>query len=217
MKAVIFDMDGVILDSELHWKKAELTLFRKLLPKWTKSDQQTILGLNVHDTFRKLANDYGLVLNHLDFIKRVEGIALEVYRKKANLLPGFLEVIQVLKNKKIPIALASSSLREWIDIALSRFNIKAYFDLVVSDEDLDVPGKPAPDIYIHTAKLLNVKPSDCVVIEDSKNGVMSAKNAGMYCIGLRNGFNNKQDLSKSDLEVEGFKNLNNDKFFNLFK
>ena len=217
MKAVIFDMDGVIMDSELHWKKAELTLFKKLLPKWTKADQQTILGLNVHDTFRKLSNDYGLTLNHMDFLKRVEGIALEVYRKRANLMPGFIDVIQNLKNKKIPVALASSSLREWIDIGLSRFNIKPYFDLIVSNEDLDVPGKPAPAIYLHTAKLLNVKPSDCVVIEDSKNGVMSAKNAGMYCIGFRNGFNNKQDLSKSDLEVEGFKNLNNDKFFNLFK
>jgi HAD superfamily hydrolase (TIGR01509 family) len=217
MKAIIFDMDGVILDSEFHWKKAELTLFQKLLPSWTKADQQKIMGLNVHDTYRKLANDYGLSLAHMEFLSRVEGIALEVYRKKADLMPDFVEFIKNIKSKKIPTALASSSLRQWIDIALKRFEIEMYFDFVVSNEDLDVPGKPAPDIYLYTAKKLGIKPADCLVIEDSKNGVMAAKAAGMYCVGFRNGFNKKQDLSSADVEIEGFKNMNNDKFFQLFR
>ena len=217
MKAIIFDMDGVILDSELHWKKAELTLFNKLLPKWTKSDQQKIIGLNVHDTYRILANDYGLLLSHTEFIKKVEGIALEVYRKKAELIPEFIDVIKKLKNKKIPIGLASSSLREWIDIVMSRFELARFFDITVSIEDLDMPGKPAPDIYLHTAKKLNIPPHDCVVIEDSSHGVTSAKSASMYCVGLRNGFNKKQDLSLADIEVKGFKYLNDSNFFSLFK
>lgn len=217
MKSVIFDMDGVILDSEIHWKKAELTLFNKILPSWTKEDQQKIIGRNINDTYRILANDYGLVLSHEKFIERVRGVALQVYRSKANLIPDFLDFIQNIKSKKIPTALASSSLREWIDIALNRFDIAQYFDFVVSNEDMDIPGKPAPDIYLDTAKKLGIKPADCLVIEDSKNGVVSAKSAGMYCVGFRNGFNKKQDLSMADIEIQGFKNLNNEKFFKLFR
>jgi HAD superfamily hydrolase (TIGR01509 family) len=217
MKAIIFDMDGVILDSEIHWKKAEFTLFNKMMPKWTKEDQQIILGLNIHDTYRILANDYGLEMEHAEFVKKVKGIALEVYKKWAGLLPDFLDLIKKIKDKKIPTALASSSLMEWINIALTRFDITKYFDHIISIEGLDMPGKPAPDIYLYAAKKLGIKPADCLVIEDSTNGIRAAKSAGMYCVGLRNGFNQKQDHSMSDIEANGFISLNNDKFFNLFK
>ena len=217
MKAVIFDMDGVILDSEIHWKKAELTLFNQILPKWTKNDQQRIIGLNINDTYRILANEYGLELSRPDFIDRVMGVALQVYQKKAHLLPDFLDFIKRLKENIIPTALASSSLKEWINIAIERFGLDGYFDYIISTEDLDTKGKPAPDIYLYAAKKLNIDPSDCIVIEDSRNGVLAAKAAGMSCIGFRNGFNKKQDLSPADWEAEGFKNINNNKFFRLFK
>jgi len=198
-------MDGVIIDSELHWKKAELTFFGKLLPHWTKEDQQKIIGINVNDTYRLLANKYGLTITHKEFLRRVNGIALEVYRNKARLLDGFLAVIKELKDQKIPTALASSSLIEWIDIVLERFQLKPFFDEVVSAEDISAPGKPAPDIYLHTAKKLQVPPEQCVVIEDSKHGVTSANAANMTVIGFRNGFNEAQDLSKADHIIHGFK------------
>lgn len=208
MKAVIFDMDGVILDSELHWKKAELTLFSEMLGNWTKEDQQKIIGLNVNDTYRILANKYNLAMTRKEYLRRVKGVAKVVYTQKANLLDGFINLIKDIKNKNIPIALASSSLREWIEIVLNRFELNPYFDVVVSAEDIDAPGKPAPDIYLQTAKYLNLKPKDCAVIEDSKHGVEAAKSAGMFCIGLRNGFNQAQDLSSADIEINGFKELN---------
>jgi len=201
-------MDGVIIDSERYWKKAELTFFDKLLASWTKEDQQKIIGINVNDTYRLLANEYGLTISHKEFLRRVNGIAVEVYQNKCNLTDGFLELIEKLKTKNHKIALASSSLNEWIEIALERFSLKPFFDVVVSAEDINAPGKPAPDIYLHTAKKLEVDPKDCVVIEDSKHGVAAAKAAGMTVIGFRNGFNEKQDLSKADIEINGFKGLN---------
>lgn len=216
MEALIFDMDGVILDSEVHWKKAELTFFGKLLPQWTTEDQQKIIGMNINDTYRLLANEYGLTITHKEFLRRVNGIALEIYRNKANLLTGFMELITELKNRKIPIGLASSSLTEWINVVLDRFNLKPFFDVVISAEEIDAPGKPAPDIYLHTAKLLNTQPKNCLVIEDSKHGADSAKSAGMFCLGMRNGFNDAQDLSTADELINGFTNSNNQKILEFF-
>ncbi len=211
IKAVIFDMDGVIIDSEKHWKKAELTFFGKLLPSWTKEDQQKIIGINVNDTYRILANEYGLEMTHQEFLMRVNGIALEVYRNKCNLIDGFLDLIKKLKIKNYKIALASSSLNEWINIVLERFKLRPFFDVVVSAEDINAPGKPAPDIYLFTAKKLDIPPEECIVIEDSKHGVCAAKAARMTVIGFRNGFNEKQDLSVSDIELKGFTPINNQK------
>ena len=216
MKAVIFDMDGVILDSEIHWKKAELSLFNKIVANWTKDDQHKIVGLSIHDTYRLLANDFGLTIGRDDFLERVMGVASDVYRNKANLMPDFLEFIKNIKSKNIPTALASSSLRRWIDLAIGRFSLKDYFDYIISSEDVDGKGKPAPDIYLFAAQRLGIDPKECLVIEDSRNGVVSAKSAGMYCVGLRNGFNEKQDLSTADREIEGFIKINNNEFFNLF-
>lgn len=216
MKSVIFDMDGVMIDSEKHWKKAELSFFGELLPSWTKEDQQKIIGINVHETYRILANEYGLEITHKEFMRRVNGIALEIYRNKCGLIDGFLDLIKKLKTKNLKIALASSSLHEWIDITLERFELKPFFDVVVSAEDINVPGKPKPDIYLYTAKQINTDPKECVVIEDSHHGVQAAKSADMYCVGLRNGFNEKQDISISDIEINGFTPKNNQKLLNLF-
>ena len=94
-------MDGVIIDSEKHWKKAELSFFGELLPSWTKEDQQKIIGINVNDTYRILANEYGLEMTHQEFLRRVNGIALEVYRSKCNLIDGFIELITELKKTSI--------------------------------------------------------------------------------------------------------------------
>ncbi|MBN2095795.1 HAD-IA family hydrolase [Candidatus Peregrinibacteria bacterium] len=221
MKAIIFDMDGVIIDSEKHWKKAELTFFGKLLPCWTKKDQQKIIGINVHETYRILANDYGLSLTHREFIERVNSIALEVYRKKCSLIDGFLDLVKKLtlipvRGGNLKIALASSSLNEWIDIALERFELRPFFDVVVSAEDINAPGKPKPDIYLYTARKLGVGPDGCLVIEDSHHGVAAAKSAGMVCVGLRNGFNEQQDLSAADVIMDGFTDRNNQKIINFF-
>lgn len=217
-------MDGVIIDSEKHWKKAELSFFGELLPSWTTEDQQKIIGINVHETYRILANEYGLEITHKEFMRRVNGIALEVYRHKCGLIDGFLGLIEKLKtkntrpehNRRIKIALASSSLHEWIDIVLERFELKPFFDVVVSAEDINVPGKPKPDIYLYTAKQIDTPPKECVVIEDSHHGAQAAKSADMYCVGLRNGFNEMQDLSIADIEINGFTASNNQKILNFF-
>jgi beta-phosphoglucomutase-like phosphatase (HAD superfamily) len=92
-------------------------------------------------------------------------------------------------------------------MAVKRFDLNQHFEKVISADETDSKGKPAPDIYIHTMKQLNKDPSECLAIEDSKNGVISAQKAGMKCVGLKNGFNDDQDLSFSDILIHGFDGL----------
>ena len=207
MKTFIFDMDGVIVDSELHWKSLEGYFLQSLIPDWTSVDQDKIIGLSVHDLYRLLTTDYGLQHNKEKFLDLYHEMAREIYVEKASLLPGFLDVLSWLREKRIRVALASSSPRPWIEMVLDKFNLHAAFEVVVSADELQGEGKPSPAIYLLTAEKLGVQPERCVVIEDSEKGVLSSKSAEMFCIGFRNGFNDEQDLSAADLLITGFHQL----------
>ncbi len=217
MKALIFDMDGVIIDSEYHWNYDEEKFLEQAIPGWTHDDLQNIIGLNIHDTYKKLKKEYNLEMPQESFLEEVKRIADRIYQEKCNLIPGFSDLIKELKAMGVPLGLASSSIREWIDIAIKRFDLDQAFSVIVSAEEIEGEGKPAPDIYIHTAKILGVAPTDCGVIEDSKNGVLSAKGANMFCMGFRNGFNQSQDLSKADIEIHGYDEKSIQQILNFLK
>jgi HAD superfamily hydrolase (TIGR01509 family) len=198
LRAVIFDMDGVLVDSELHWKQVEGFFLKSLVPAWKAEDQGKIIGLSIHSVFDMLIGEYGLSTTKEEFLRHYHEMAQEIYRKRVSLIEPFPHLLKVLRDHRAPTALASSSPRLWIEIMLDRFNLGKCFDLVVSADELEGKGKPAPDIYLLTAQRIAVEPKECLVIEDSRNGVLSAKAAGMYCIGFRNGFNEEQDLSDAD-------------------
>jgi HAD superfamily hydrolase (TIGR01509 family) len=208
--AVIFDMDGVIVDSEIHWKTVEGYFLQSLIPTWSSSDQHKIIGMGVHDLYTLLSNEYGLQKTEKQFLELYQEMADEIYGQKVSLLEGFSDLLATLNTHHIPVALASSSPRSWIDIMLDRFGLRAAFKVVVSADELQGEGKPSPAIYLLTAERLGISPAACIAIEDSKNGVLSAKNAGMFCIGLRNGFNEEQDLSRADMVISGFAEIDRD-------
>lgn len=212
MKALIFDMDGVIVDSEVYWNADQFILLKQYIPNWTKDHQQSLIGLSIFDTYKLLVNKHGLNKTEEEFLAEVNEIATLVYTQQCNLLEGFMDTITSLKQKKVLIGLASSSKTDWIQMVIDRFQLKPYFKVIVSAEDISGPGKPAPDIYLYTAKKLEVDVKECVVIEDSNHGVLAAKAAGMYTIGLRNGFNDIQNLSKADHIIHGFKEFDIQKF-----
>lgn len=207
MGAVIFDMDGVIVDSEIHWKTLEGYFLQSLIPTWSSTDQDKIIGLGVHDLYTLLISQYGLQKTKQQFLELYQEMANKIYGQKVSLIAGFSDLLTTLNKNNIPVALASSSPRSWINIMLRRFGLQASFRVVVSADELEGEGKPSPAIYLLTAKRLGVSPTSCIAIEDSKNGVLSAKNAGMFCIGFRNGFNEEQDLSKADMIIHGFAEL----------
>lgn len=204
MDAVIFDMDGVIVDSEIHWKTSEGYFLQSLIPNWSMNDQDRIIGLGVHDLYTLLASTYHLQKTEEQFLAIYQEMANEIYGHKVALMDGFAELLNSLNDNNIPVALASSSPLSWIHIMLDRFSLRESFRVVVSADELAGEGKPSPAIYLLTAKRLGVRPDRCIAIEDSKNGVLSAKNAEMFCVGFRNGFNNEQDLSRADVIIRRF-------------
>ncbi len=207
IEAVIFDMDGVIVDSELHWKKLEGFFLQSLVNGWDAEAQSKIIGLSVHDLYSLLVAGYRLDKPKAEFFDLYNGMAREIYRQHANLLPGFLDLLSQLQEAGVFLALASSSPMGWIEMVLDRFSLREAFSVVVSADELNGEGKPSPAIYLLTAQRLVVAPERCAVIEDSRNGVLSAKRAGMYCIGFQNGFNAEQDLSAADALAQGFPSL----------
>ncbi len=207
MHAVIFDMDGVIVESESHWKTFERDFLPSLIPTWSHADQRKILGLSLDDLYTLLRNEYSLQKTKDRFVMLYHEMANEIYGQKVSLTEGFSDLLSLLNKHGILIGLASSSPRNWIDIVLHRFGLQDSFHVVVSADEVEGKGKPSPAIYLLTARRLGVPAVRCIAVEDSKNGVLSAKHARMFCIGLRNGLNEEQDLSKADLVIRSFAEL----------
>jgi len=205
--AIIFDMDGVLIDSEELWDKCETAFFQNFIPNFTAQDQTNIIGGCLKNTYQYLKNNFTISLTEDEFIQKYIKFGLENIYQKTQPTIGVVDFLETIKQKNIPLALASSSYYAWINTALDRLNLRQYFDIIVSAEDLNGKGKPAPDIFLKTAELLKVSPSNCLVLEDSKNGVISGKSAGMTVYGIRNGVNDTQDLSQADKIFTSFKEL----------
>jgi HAD superfamily hydrolase (TIGR01509 family) len=210
INTIIFDMDGVIVDSELHWRGVEEPFLRNLIPNTYEEYHKFIVGRSLSDIFLYLYSNFNLPINKKEFMASYNEMAAKIYQEKANLLPGVLDFIKLLKKEKYTLGLASSSPMFWVNMAVGRFELRNYFEKIVSADETQAKGKPAPDIYLHALDVLNKEPSECIAIEDSKNGVISAQEAGIKCIGLKNGFNDDQDLSRSDLLIHGFGELSVD-------
>jgi HAD superfamily hydrolase (TIGR01509 family) len=207
VKAVLLDMDGVMVDSEHQWKILEVPFLTGLLGRWTDADHERIVGLSVVNLYGFLAREYGLKLTREEFLKRSESQALEVYRERVSLADGLVDTLEDLRNNGVALGVASSSHRRWIQIVLERFKIGGYFTSVVSGDDVNGRTKPHPDIYLKAAAGAGAEPSRCLAVEDSCIGLTAAKAAGMKCVAYRSGSNDSQDLSKADLEARHFGEL----------
>lgn len=205
MKAVIFDMDGVVVDSELQWELAETELFRKLIPLWRREHHHKIVGLGVEDLYHFLVREYSMTAAKEHFLKECHDLAEVVYGERVALTPGFKELLDDIRRRRLPVALASSSPKAWISIVLRRFGLASSFDALACADDVP-PGKtkPEPDLYLLALRGLGLKAEECIAIEDSAFGVRAAKRAGLTCAALRNGANQAQDLSEADFELAGF-------------
>jgi len=200
--ALIFDFDGVLVDSEVHWRSVEHDFLSGLVPGWSDSDQEAILGMSAYDVHGLLVEKYGVTLSRSEYVGYYRNLSRTIYGERSALLPGARELIVALSEAHIPLAIATSSPRDWLNIALERFALAPYFRALASSDDVQGVGKPAPDVYLHAAKQLSISPRRCIAIEDTKKGIASAKSAGMVCVALRNGFNHSQDLSQADRVIE---------------
>ena len=207
MRAVILDMDGVIVDSEHQWKLAEGAFLRRIAPGWREEDHHKLVGLGVVDLYYWLVREYGIKEPLERFLADCDVLSKGIYNNRVSLTDGLAGFIADVKKNRVPLGLASSSPKSWIDMVLDRFGLRKDFDAVVNGDETPGRTKPAPDLYLLAAERLAVKPRECLAIEDSVLGVRAAKSAGMACAGFRNGTNEEQDFSQADFEIRSFLGL----------
>jgi HAD superfamily hydrolase (TIGR01509 family) len=197
VNSVIFDMDGVIVDSERYWAEE----VEGILDEAGVGDEvgpEDVLGANVYDQYDWLAANYDPEISKAEYFELYDERAETVYTEKCDLLDGFHDLLDELDERGVPTAVCTSSFPHWIEMAFDTFDLHGRFDEVVNAADLDVPGKPEPDIYEAAADELGVDIKDCVVVEDSGNGVESAARAGAHVIALDTTVNDDMDLSPAD-------------------
>ena len=194
MKALIFDMDGVVIDSEKYWDAQEFGLFQKIIPEWNREKHKSVVGLNIPDTYKVLSKA-GVTLSEQKFALTIDRLAKNIYRTKAELMPGFLDLKNEINKRKIPVGLASSSRFTWINMALKKLGLENFFDTITSSQEIKGQGKPAPDLYLLAAKKIGFKPNECVAIEDSANGLKASRGAGLATVITRTGYTDDHDFS----------------------
>lgn len=204
LKAVIFDMDGVIIDSEPMYTRAAILALEKHNIKVDMEYLQKFVGSTTIYMCQKLVEDFSLPITPDELVKYNDEIKDKILMEEGHIPISFItELLRSLYDNNIRLIIASSSPSKDIEEVMDTLKIRQYFVGHVSGTMVAHP-KPAPDIFLEAANRLGLEPSECLVIEDSFHGVTAAKAAGMTCIGFINPNSGMQDLSKADMLVEGF-------------
>lgn len=208
MKAVIFDMDGVIIDSEsIHADMKIRTLTHFGIP-CSMEDCVAYVGRSAKAFFTDFAKFATTPVSIQEMVDYKHRIYLEYIQESNSIYPidGVLDLLYQLHSEGIPVALASSADRKVINAVLIKFGLMDCFEYILSGAELPA-SKPNPAIYQLTAKALGFAPADCVVIEDATAGIMAAKDAGAYCIAYDNPNSGPQDLSRADKIVSSLSDI----------
>ena len=217
-KAVIFDMDGLMLDTKLTWRQAEIDLLKDLEKKYDIEIAKKYQGMRVSGVVEVMIREYHLPISQKDGEKLLTGKLVQSYDNPSlELLPGCEKLVKNLsKSKQFKLAIASSSPKLVIETMTNHFNLLQYFDLLVSAEEVK-SGKPAPDVYLKTANELGIEPGNCVVLEDAPNGAMAGKRANMKVIAVVNKIFFKADNFKdvADLIVSSLEELDTERLSNI--
>ena len=208
IKAIIFDMDGVIIDSEPLYYQIQKGFFKELGFTVSKQEYDTFIGTGMQLMWKKLHSKHNLQYTVEQLIIMNNDLIYKTFNNADSLqaAEGFKSFLTSIKEKGMKTAVASSTSKKIINVILSRLGIIHEFDVIISSEEV-MQGKPEPDIFLKTAGKLNLKPVNCIVIEDSTNGVKAAGKAGMRCIGFSNINSGKQDLSLANIVVKSFADI----------
>lgn len=214
--AVICDMDGTLIDTEPIYYELNTELYEKLNIQHTPDLLASLRGISSKLKWSKLKSEFGLEQS-VDELMSTSKLMKFEFLQAAELTPidGIRSLLTELKENELTIGLATSATRLILDLLLSKMEIVDYFDFTISGDEI-ANGKPNPDIFLKAAKEMRVHYSDCVVLEDSQNGVEAAQKAGMFCVAHQSS-ESDQNLSSADLIVEDYSKENRVKILNLLK
>jgi len=200
-KAIIFDMDGILVDSMLHWLRLDEEFFQELEIELTPEIIKNFTGKSIRENMTWLKNRCDLDKSVGELCEDRELWIKTIYDELTEVMPGTEQLIKKIHNTDLKQAIASGAPMTAINKVVNRFKWGEYFDELVSADHVDHVGKPDPGIYLYTASALKVQPEECLVFEDAENGVAAAKAAGMKCIAVPDERWSVGDFSGADLIV----------------
>lgn len=182
IRAVIFDMDGVLIDTEPIWRRAEIEVFGRVGLRLTEEQCMQTMGVRVAEVVGLWYSRHPWTGPSVaDVTRQIEESVIQHVLEEGEPKAGVCEALAMVHAAGLPIAIASSSSEDLIRAVIERIKIGRYIQVTCSG-DAEAEGKPHPAVYLTAARLLHVPPEECLAIEDSPNGVLSAKRAGMFCI-----------------------------------
>jgi len=208
LQTVIFDMDGVIVDTEPVHNYAYYQHFKELGIEVSAEMFATFTGNSTKNVFQKIKEHFGVTEDIPTLVEKKRSLFNDAFDTKADLflLEGVEDLIKQLHQNGIQLILASSSSKVTINRVFNRFKLDTYFSHIISGEDFP-QSKPNPDIFLEAVRLSKSNKENCIVIEDSTNGIKAAHAAGVFCVGYRSVNSKKQDYSLANLVIDSFEEL----------
>ena len=216
-EAVIFDMDGVLIDSEPIHIGIEKQLFDKLGIDVSETVHRSYMGASNEFMYSDLRSRFNLSESVTELIESDELFRSD-YFHRLDTIPtndGLISLLGQIKTAGLKLAVATSSSPEIANLLLNKCGIAPFFDAIVTTSEAG-KSKPSPDVYLLAAKKIGVSPEDCIVFEDSPNGLLSAKSAGMFCVVIQSDSELIQKLSKADYLIQSFTEITLTRLTDLF-
>lgn len=204
IKGIIFDLDGILVDTEYFQWQGWVEVLKPHGKSISQQEYLKYAGKQGDAIASELVKDYQLDLSPAVLVAKKQALLIKwFHEKELQLMPFAKDTVHYFIKQKIKLACASGSPRDEALLKLKKVGLSSLFHYIVSGSDVK-KGKPFPDIYLLAAKLLGLKPSDCLAFEDTQYGVESAKSAGLFCFAIPNEYSHLQDFSQADAV---FKNL----------
>ena len=196
IKALIFDMDGLMIDSEQLYMKVQHELADRFNRTLTREIRQQMMGRKPIESLRFFVQTLDIPITAGKMLEIRTGMIKEGFSKEIIAMPGLFHILDTYFGK-LKLAVGTGSQKELMDMVVDRLNIREKFDVLQNSDDVE-NGKPDPEIYLKACGKLGLPPGECVVLEDSLNGIIAGKRAGCYSIAVPSEYTNDQDFSSAD-------------------
>ncbi len=198
IKACIFDLDGTLVDSMWMWPEIDKEYLGRFGIEYDDNLKNEIDGISFHETAVYFKNKFGISDSIEKICKDWEDMAYDKYKNEVKEKRGCQKFLEQLKSKGIKMGIATSNKRSMVDVVLESLGMKNFFEVITTSDEVK-KGKPAPDVYLTTAKLLNVEPKHCLVFEDVVAGIIAGKSAGMKVCAVEDDFTREVRQRKKEL------------------